>query len=175
MARMLPRPDADLRAFDLFERLLAYPNNKRFRDRLLRREAPETLTCLARLEAGHAARAAMPTEFAGRVADLTVEPPEQIGPFRLVRRIGLGGMGEVWRGERSDGLFEQIVAIKLIHGHLTAGAVEAFDYERRVLATLDHPDIVRLIDGGVRARDSTMSSWIMSTECRSTRRSNHCC
>ena len=146
---MLRPPDADLRALDLFERLLAFPGNERFRKRLLKHEEPNTLARLAQIEAGHAARAAMPTELPGQARNSLVRPPEQIGPFRLVQRIGHGGMGEVWRGERNDGLFEQIVAIKLIHGHLSTSALAAFDDERRVLAKLDHPDIVRLIDGGV--------------------------
>ena len=146
---MLRPPEADLRALDLFERLLAYPGNKRFRERLLKHEDPNTLRRLAQIEAGHAARAAMPTELPGQVTKSLVKPPQQIGPFLLVQRIGQGGMGEVWRGERNDGLFEQVVAIKLIHGHLSTSALEAFDYERRVLSKLDHPDIVRLIDGGI--------------------------
>jgi eukaryotic-like serine/threonine-protein kinase len=142
-------PEADLRALDLFERLLAYPGNERFRTRLLKRETPGVLAALARIEAGHAARGAMPTEFPDTVANVAVAPPERIGPFRLTTRIGQGGMGDVWRGERDDGLFDQSVAIKLIHAHLDSRAQEAFEAERRILAKLDHPDIVRLTDGGV--------------------------
>lgn len=54
-------PHAEIRAPDLFERLLAYPGNVRFHDRLLKREGPDVMACLARIEAGDAARAAMPT------------------------------------------------------------------------------------------------------------------
>ena len=144
-----PTPEVELRALDLFERLMAWPGNARFRERLLKRENPHVMACLARIEAGHAARAAMPTELPDWMAGPLVEPPGQIGPFRLTQRIGHGGMGDVWRGERADGLFEQTVAIKLIHRHLNASAASAFEAERRILAKLDHPDIVRLTDGGV--------------------------
>lgn len=72
----------------------------------------------------------------------------RLGPWRLVRRIGRGGMGEVFEARRSDGNFEQRAAIKV----LQAGAVaqhERFDAERRILARLEHPGISRLLDGGV--------------------------
>lgn len=145
----MPTAEEELRALNLFERLLAFPGSARFRTRLLKRESPEVLAALARLEAGHAARSAMPTEFPDALSSADIRPPERIGPFRLTVRIGQGGMGEVWRGERDDGLFEQNVAIKLIHAHLDSRAQEAFNAERRILVKLDHPDIVRLTDGGV--------------------------
>ncbi len=156
---MTPSPEAELRALDLFERLVAYPGNARFRERLLKRESAEVMACLARIEAGHAARAAMPTEMPDWMAGPLVEPPGRIGPFRLTERIGYGGMGDVWRGERDDGLFEQTVAIKLIHRHLSTSAAQAFEAERRILAKLDHPDIVRLTDGG--ATDDGLNYLIM--------------
>lgn len=70
-----------------------------------------------------------------------------IGPWRVVRRIGRGGMGEVWLGERSDGRFEQQVAMKLLrhHGH---GDATRLLHEQRLLARLQHPNIARLIDAG---------------------------
>ena len=141
-------PEVDLRALDLFERIAARPGNLRFRARLLKAETPEVLERVAKLELAHAARAAMATQVPGGAASALVEPPARIGPFRLGERIGYGGMGDVWRGERDDGRFEQVVAIKLIHAHLTGSAAQAFEAERRILAKLDHPDIVRLTDGG---------------------------
>lgn len=72
----------------------------------------------------------------------------QLGPWSLLRRIGRGGMGEVFEARRNDGSFEQRAAIKV----LQAGAVaqhERFDAERRILARLEHPGISRLLDGGV--------------------------
>jgi serine/threonine-protein kinase len=80
----------------------------------------------------------------------TASLPEQIGQFRVVRAIGHGGMGQVFLGERADGQFEQRVALKLIQ-HGAAGLVRRFLEERRILARLEHPNIARLIDGGITA------------------------
>ena len=76
--------------------------------------------------------------------------PERIGPFRVVREIGRGGMGRVFLGERADGQFEQRVALKLLQ-HATPGLMHRFLEERRILALLEHPGIARLIDGGIAA------------------------
>ena len=75
---------------------------------------------------------------------------DRIGPFRIVREIGRGGMGRVLLGERADGQFEQRVAIKLIQ-HGSPGVVRRFVEERRILALLEHPNIARLVDGGLTA------------------------
>ncbi len=74
--------------------------------------------------------------------------PERIGPFRVVREIGRGGMGRVMLGERADGQFEQRVAIKVIHQG-APGVLRRFVEERRILALLEHPGIARLVDGGI--------------------------
>jgi serine/threonine protein kinase len=94
---------------------------------------------------------AMPTEMPGAAEPFAIDPPQRFGPFRIVEPIGRGGMGEVWRGDRDDGLFDQVVAIKFIQPHLQLRAGEAFDSERRILAGLEHPNIARLIDGGTTA------------------------
>lgn len=88
-----------------------------------------------------------PWPHLGKDARRRIEPPEQIGPYRLVERLGIGGMGEVWRGERADGAFEQQVAIKLV-AYQGRGLAERFELERRILARLQHPGIARLYDGG---------------------------
>lgn len=75
---------------------------------------------------------------------------ERIGPYLLVRRIGEGGMGEVYLAQRTD--VGKRVAIKLVHGG--PGAMERFLFERRVLARLEHPNIAALHDAGV-AEDGT--------------------
>ncbi|HKW09698.1 MAG TPA: serine/threonine-protein kinase, partial [Gemmatimonadaceae bacterium] len=88
-----------------------------------------------------------------RLASLLLEgegTPDRIGPFRIVRAVGEGGMGQVFLGERADGQFEQRVAIKLIR-HPMPGIVRRFLEERRILALLEHPNIARLIDGGITA------------------------
>ena len=74
--------------------------------------------------------------------------PDRIGPWRIVRAIGQGGMGIVLLGERADGQFEQRAAIKVIH-YGTPGLVRRFLEERRILALLEHPGIARLIEGGL--------------------------
>ncbi len=74
--------------------------------------------------------------------------PEQLGPWRICNLVGRGGMGEVWRAERCDGMFEMVVAMKFLRSD-RPDVLERFKFERRVLAQLDHPNIARLIDGGV--------------------------
>jgi len=78
---------------------------------------------------------------------------DRVGPFRIVRELGRGGMGRVLLGERDDGQFEQRVAIKILHGDVAAGADgETLVRERRILARLEHPRIARMYDGGVTAQ-----------------------
>lgn len=72
----------------------------------------------------------------------------EFGRFRLVEFIGEGGMGVVYRAERTDGL-QQSVAVKLIANQLMAAGQERFKRETQLLARLDHPAIARLIDAGV--------------------------
>jgi serine/threonine-protein kinase len=75
-----------------------------------------------------------------------------VGPFRLVRLLGEGGMGEVWLGERENADFQQRVAVKLLSmGRDKAALGFRFLQERRILARLTHPRIARLLDGGVTA------------------------
>src|SRR6476469_2486622 len=74
--------------------------------------------------------------------------PDRIGPWRIVRLIGEGGMGAVYLAERADGQFEQQAAIKILHRG-TPGMVRRFLEERRILALLEHPGIARLIEGGL--------------------------
>ncbi len=76
----------------------------------------------------------------------------RIGPWRLVRKIGTGGMGVVWLAERADGQFQQRAALKLIKRGMDSEAVLArFLRERQILARLEHPNIARLLDGGITA------------------------
>jgi len=75
---------------------------------------------------------------------------ERIGAFRVCEKIAEGGMGTVFLAERDDGSFEQTVAIKLLSRHLAgADAITRFLEERSILASLEHPNIARLIDGGM--------------------------
>jgi serine/threonine-protein kinase len=75
---------------------------------------------------------------------------DRVGPFRLVRRIGAGGMGVVFLAERVEGGFVQRVALKLLaRSSLDNAAIRLFERERNLLAQLEHPNIAHLIDGGV--------------------------
>lgn len=74
----------------------------------------------------------------------------RLGPFRVLERIGRGGMGVVYRGEREGADFRQEVALKLVRRGFDFDDVHArFLRERRILARLDHPHLARFIDGGM--------------------------
>jgi serine/threonine protein kinase/Flp pilus assembly protein TadD len=74
---------------------------------------------------------------------------ERIGPYRILRMLGEGGMGAVFFAERDDGQFHQEVAIKLVRrGLLSRNVQNRLRIERQILATLDHPNIAKLLDGG---------------------------
>jgi serine/threonine-protein kinase len=73
----------------------------------------------------------------------------RIGPWRLVRELGAGGMASVWLAERADGSLKRPVALKLPHATWHAGLAARLARERDILATLDHPHIARLLDAGL--------------------------
>ena len=74
---------------------------------------------------------------------------DRIGPYRVLRSLGCGGMGEVYLAERADAQFEQQVAIKVVHGGALAVDMHSrLKLERQILAQLDHPNIAHLLDGG---------------------------
>jgi non-specific serine/threonine protein kinase/serine/threonine-protein kinase len=76
-------------------------------------------------------------------------PGEQVGAYRLVEKIGEGGMGEVYRAARADGLFTQQVAVKITRSTIANTELRRrFAMERQILASLNHDHIVRLLDGG---------------------------
>ena len=77
---------------------------------------------------------------------------QRIGPFEVVSEIGRGGMGSVYLAKRADGEFEQQVAVKVIRQTLASSETRRhFKRERQILASLNHPNIARLLDGGVSA------------------------
>jgi serine/threonine-protein kinase len=89
-------------------------------------------------------------------AELLVEPipvPEdaRVGPYRIVGAAGHGGMGTVFLAERDDDQYAKRVALKLLRSDfvLDVRLINRFREERQILATLDHPHIARLLDGGV--------------------------
>lgn len=76
-------------------------------------------------------------------------PGELVGRYRVVQRIGRGGMATVYEAERADGAYEQRVALKVLRKGLdTEDLVRRFLAERQILSKLAHPNIARLLDGG---------------------------
>jgi serine/threonine protein kinase len=73
----------------------------------------------------------------------------RIGPYEVLRELGRGGMGVVYLGSRVDAAYQKLVAIKIVRPALaTAAVLRRFNEERQILASLDHPNIARLFDGG---------------------------
>ena len=123
----------------------------------LRREVAELLEAGERtdgfLEGQASERAAGLIEHAGGTAEPGVPAPaipSRVGPFRIERELGRGGMGTVYLAER-DEQFRQRVALKLIRRGLDLDEhlLRRFVDERQILASLEHPGIARLLDGGV--------------------------
>lgn len=84
---------------------------------------------------------------------LESEQPTRVGPYRLTRELGRGGMGTVFLAERDDGHYKAEVAIKLVRpGMDTEFVLARFRRERQTLARLQHPNIARLLDGGATER-----------------------
>ncbi len=81
-----------------------------------------------------------------------LEPGQPIGPYRLLRPLGQGGMAVVWLAERGDGSLDREVALKLPQQYTwRPGLAERFQRERDILARLEHPHIARLYDAGLSA------------------------
>jgi len=147
----------------LFQQALAVPPEKRAEfvrhvcgdDTVLRRELGSLLD---------AERSA--AKYFDDLADVVVSPAyaaladaatagprwegRRVGAYRLVREIGRGGMSRVFLAERADGEFEHQVALKLLRPGFDSDIdVMRFRAERQILASLSHPNIARLLDGGV--------------------------
>ena len=74
----------------------------------------------------------------------------RVGRYRILEEVGRGGMGAVFAAVRDDGEFEQKVALKVIKSGLsTSTIVRRFRHERQILASLEHPNIAHLLDGGM--------------------------
>ena len=85
---------------------------------------------------------------------------KRISQYRVVEQLGRGGMGEVYRAVRADDQFQKQVAIKLVRAGEDSGfVISRFKNERQILASLDHPNIARLLDGG--ATDEGVPYFVM--------------
>jgi len=92
--------------------------------------------------------------------DSEKEEMQTVGPYRLIRKLGRGGMGQVYLAVRDDEAFKRYVAIKVIRrGMDTEDILKRFRVERQILASLTHPGIARLLDGG--ATDEGVSYFVM--------------
>ncbi len=95
------------------------------------------------------------TRFSSAVAETAVDwlgsqlrPGDRLGAWTLLRPLGEGGMGRVYLAERSDGHYQQQAAIKLLLGWSGAEALARLTSERQMLASMNHPHIAKLLDGG---------------------------
>src|SRR5258708_22563581 len=89
-------------------------------------------------------------EFAGGYANSSMKPSAEVGPYRLIRLLGAGGMAEVWLAERADGAFKREVALKLpMLTRMRKDLEQRFARERDILASLEHAHIARLYDAGI--------------------------
>lgn len=139
-----PELDRFRRSEEIFDATVEYPPGAA-RDALIKQECAADASLLAEvrrlLEDHERVRAAAP------------EPAEslpQFGAWRAVRLLGRGGMGTVYLAERADGAFRMSAAVKVVPLALASADIEErFRRERQFLASLDHPKVARLIDGGV--------------------------
>ena len=122
-------------------------------DEELRREVNSLLAAHAASDAFLTTSAesfASPFLVAAAAREPSDAPEALIGRYRLIEEIGRGGMGRVWLASRADGQFDQKVALKLVkRGMDTDEILARFLRERQILARLEHPNIARLLDGGV--------------------------
>jgi eukaryotic-like serine/threonine-protein kinase len=123
-------------------------------DVALRQEAASLLN---RYTAARSFLESPPAEAAAALVAEARAPVDQfegrrVGAYRIVKQIGRGGMSRVFLAERADGAFEQQVALKLLRPGLDSEIDhDRFRAERQILATLNHPNIARLLDGGIAA------------------------
>lgn len=138
----------------LFERALELPPGERAA--WLRLAAPDRLRgeVLALLAAHDRSTGILEEDAAAAGREILAASgppsPRRVGPYRLEAEIGRGGMGIVYRAARADGQFDRQVAVKILMAPAySLDLHRRFLVERQILASLDHPNIARLLDGGV--------------------------
>jgi eukaryotic-like serine/threonine-protein kinase len=152
---MTPEELGRIRA--IYEQIL--PMNESEREAYIRRECPDEENIRAEIERLLKAHGDVPDwlerPILGAIGEFaTFAPPKlegrRLSGYTLIREIGRGGMGSVFLAERSDKTFHRKAAIKLILPPAGSAAVIArFQQEREILASLDHPNIAKLLDAGV--------------------------
>jgi len=151
------RDAALLRGFDSLIELRDDARERRLAE--LSIENPELASALrAMLDADAAADGPLESDVDSVVERLVAQTStpltsgQRIGPFELERPLGSGGMGEVWLAAREESGFRQTVALKRLKRGMDSDEIlRRFVQERRILASLSHPNIARFIDGGVDA------------------------
>ena len=167
-ARLQPNPDRWQRIRDLLAQLIDLAERDRPAflsvacgdDTQLRNELEELLRSHEATGARGLDRAPI-SEISAAVVDRLLSPAigRRVGAYRLEGVIAQGGMGTVYRAVRADDEYEKRVAIKVIDsGMLSRRSAELFRHERQILASLEHPNIARLLDGGT---DETGSPYLV--------------
>jgi serine/threonine protein kinase len=133
------------------DQLKAFLDERCAGDEVLRRQVEELL--VAHRQAGGFIETPLATLASSGIADDSETDlliGQIIGHYRISKRIGAGGMGAVYLAGRADQQYEKLVAIKIIkRGMDTDSVLRHFRNERQILANFDHPNIARLLDGGV--------------------------
>jgi serine/threonine protein kinase len=140
----------------IFQRVLESPPDRRREDVRDLCEGDEELASEVNslLNYEHEAEAELQNMLAGELSALesvasSSEIGGKVGPYQLVRELDSGGMGVVYLAVRSDNQYFQIVAIKMIRrGVASSAVIQRFRDERQMLATLTHPNIGVILDGG---------------------------
>ena len=141
-------PEYFERLQELFEKALERPPEER--DDFIRSAAPDDEKLRSEVNALLAAHYSDDGRLSGPVVTNDEWIGKKVGSYEIIRLIGVGGMGAVYEGRRADDQFNKRVAIKFLHQQaLSAEAVRRFKAERQILASLDHPGIAALVDGGV--------------------------
>ena len=141
-----PEPDRFSRMRKIFDSAMTKPLEQR--DAFLRFACASDESMRAELSALVQAQADVGT-FLQTPAQAQAQAQHTIGPYRVVRELGRGGMGIVYLGVRDDNTFRKAVALKVLRGdQVTQDFLRRFREERQTLANLDHPYIARILDGG---------------------------
>ncbi|MCG8371600.1 MAG: serine/threonine-protein kinase [Proteobacteria bacterium] len=149
--------DLDRRAMELFEQALELDGDARERwldasceDPKLRRRVETMLRADSDADASGLLDRDADDHLSRLSSGSRSRTPGRIGPYKVVERLGQGGMATVYRGDRASGDFDQTVALKVIRPSRRAEHWEArFLTERQILASLKHPNIAQLLDGGL--------------------------
>ena len=133
----------------LFEAALRRPESERAAFLAAEESDPELRAAVERLLAHHTGNDARLRDVLHAAISRHAPPAhEQVGPYRIVRELGAGGMGTVYLAERALGDTRLKVALKLIRDFPSVPARERLARESRLLAELNHPNIARLLDAG---------------------------